>query len=162
MAYTISENCTGCTACAGICPVQAISGEKKSLHAIDPGPCIQCGACGRICPAGAVSDHFGIVISRVPRKAWPRPLFDLAACMSCGICLETCPAGVISQSLQQVGSRHLFPYLADGKGCIACGFCAQDCPVDAVTMAGPEEAAQDKANRQTADPEKADAKESAA
>ena len=134
MAYFISNACTGCTSCSRICPVQAIFGEKKEKHRVDPNTCIQCGACGRICPAGAVQDSFGIVTARVPKKLWPRPFFDLAACMSCGVCQDTCPAGVIGQSLQQVGSRHLFPFLEDATGCIACGFCAQDCPVEAITM----------------------------
>ena len=138
MAFRMTDNCTGCTACQALCPADAISGNKKSLHTIDPDACILCGACGRICPAGAVFDHFGIAIPRVPRKAWDRPVFNLKICMSCGICQESCPAGAIAMALQQVGSRHLFPFLADKKGCIACGFCAQDCPVDAVTMTAPQ------------------------
>jgi formate hydrogenlyase subunit 6/NADH:ubiquinone oxidoreductase subunit I len=138
MAYFILDACTGCTACSRICPVQAILGEKKARHQIDPDRCIQCGACGRICPAGAVQDSFGILVSQTPKKQWPRPQFDLSACMSCGVCQDSCPAGVIAQSLQQVGNRHLFPFLENAAGCIACGFCAQDCPVDAITLVVPE------------------------
>ena len=44
----------GCTACARQCPVQAISGERKSPHEIDPALCIKCGNCKTACRFGAV------------------------------------------------------------------------------------------------------------
>ncbi|MDD9303434.1 MAG: 4Fe-4S binding protein [Desulfobacter sp.] len=134
MAYTISDACIGCRACALICPATAISGEKKQLHFIDGQACIECGACGRVCPSGAVTDEFGLVLERIPKKEWERPYFDLSACLSCTVCLDTCPTGALTQERQKVGSTHLFPCLENEKLCIACGFCVQDCPVDAVTM----------------------------
>ncbi len=44
------DRCAGCGACARICPVEAISGEKEKLHVIDQKICIQCGACLSTCP----------------------------------------------------------------------------------------------------------------
>jgi len=54
MPYTITENCTGCTACMKRCPTDAITGERKLLHVIDPELCIDCGACGVVCPDEAI------------------------------------------------------------------------------------------------------------
>lgn len=48
------ENCTGCTACARNCPVNAISGERRGIHIIDQETCIKCGACMEKCKFNAV------------------------------------------------------------------------------------------------------------
>lgn len=48
------ELCKGCTKCARLCPVSAISGELKKPHTIDVSKCIKCGACKDGCPFHAI------------------------------------------------------------------------------------------------------------
>jgi electron transport complex protein RnfB len=134
MAYLILDSCIGCRACLTICPSNAVTGEKKELHTINPVICIDCGACGRVCPVLAVEDNFGIVTEQVRKKDWEKPFFNLDTCMSCDICLDTCPTGALDSNMQKVGSSHAFPYLPDESLCMGCGFCATDCPVTAITM----------------------------
>jgi len=49
-----ADKCTGCTACARKCPVNAISGGKKEVHTINPELCTKCGVCAATCKFNAI------------------------------------------------------------------------------------------------------------
>lgn len=53
-AICFSANCTGCLACAEVCPQKAISmqtdAQGRILPQVDMEKCIKCGKCKRICP----------------------------------------------------------------------------------------------------------------
>ncbi|OGF06004.1 MAG: NADH dehydrogenase [Candidatus Edwardsbacteria bacterium RIFOXYD12_FULL_50_11] len=50
----VPEKCVGCTACARVCPVTAISGQVKKPHVIDQEACIKCGNCVTKCKFDAI------------------------------------------------------------------------------------------------------------
>jgi len=55
LSYSIvADNCTGCTACKKVCPVSAISGDRKAPHVIDQSKCIRCGSCITACKFDAI------------------------------------------------------------------------------------------------------------
>ena len=49
--------CTGCMVCQRNCPVNAISGQRRQLHVIDPNVCIRCGICTQVCNFNAIQVH---------------------------------------------------------------------------------------------------------
>ena len=53
--YIIDKTkCIGCSACAKVCPVNAISGKIKEPFEIDSSKCIKCGACMARCKFNAI------------------------------------------------------------------------------------------------------------
>jgi Na+-translocating ferredoxin:NAD+ oxidoreductase subunit B len=60
------ELCAGCGACAGRCPMAAVSvGEGRA--ALNPGRCIGCGLCVAACPSGAAALRRKEKVYRPPR-----------------------------------------------------------------------------------------------
>jgi len=55
LSYSIDEEkCKKCGLCAKNCPVECISGDKKTPYKIDEAACIKCGACEEKCKFDAV------------------------------------------------------------------------------------------------------------
>lgn len=131
MAFIITENCTGCTACIRRCPTDAITGERKLLHVINPELCIDCGACGVVCPDEAIYDNQGNLCEMLKPAARPKAYVDLQSCVGCEWCVWACPFdALIMTSL--TGSSHFRVAEVIAKKCVGCTLCELDCPYDAI------------------------------
>lgn len=54
MAARVDEDaCTGCGACAEVCPAEAIT--VNDVAKVDPELCTECGACTEECPVEAIT-----------------------------------------------------------------------------------------------------------
>ena len=145
MAYKITEACIGCTACAKICPVFAITGERSALHSINGKRCIDCGACGRVCQKSAITDKSGNICAPIKRAQWPKPVITKEECSACSICVNDCTAGALKISLPQFrGDLKVFAELDKPQKCTGCAVCASHCPLGAIKMETPIETSMGK------------------
>lgn len=55
LKYVILDNCIGCGLCKSVCPVDAISGDRREIHKIDQDLCIKCDACVEACRINAIA-----------------------------------------------------------------------------------------------------------
>ncbi|MDR0502975.1 MAG: 4Fe-4S binding protein [Treponema sp.] len=140
MAYNINENCTGCTACAKLCPVFAITrkegpGEKNTRYIINEKRCVDCGVCGRICQKEAISDSAGKICVPVKRAQWQKPAIDAAVCSACSICVNDCTSGALAISPPEFrGDINVFAQLSNPQKCTGCAICRSHCPISAIVM----------------------------
>lgn len=134
MSYSISELCNGCGACSKICPVAAVSGEKKQRHIIREALCIECGACGRICTASAVLDDKGEIVPKMKKSEWPRPLINKDMCAACENCVVVCPVQAMAMADEALSQAENHAVLAQPNKCVSCGWCKDNCMFDAITM----------------------------
>lgn len=98
VAHVDPARCTGCGACASVCPkhlialIPATATAVVDCHSTDPGAtvrkvcdagCIGCKICEKACPAGAVhvTDNLAVI--------------DQSLCTHCGTCAAKCPRKVI-------------------------------------------------------------------
>jgi len=132
MAYTIKDNCVGCTACTKRCPTGAISGDRKTLHEIDPGLCIDCGACGVVCPEDCIYDTFGNQTFMLKKTERPMAFVDEQACTGCDKCTPRCPFDALDLVEVPDPDRFSGVMTVNEKNCTGCHECEKACPYDAI------------------------------
>ena len=55
VAQVDRDRCVACSACAKVCPRQAVSVWRGCWAAVDIVRCVGCGKCAKICPADAIA-----------------------------------------------------------------------------------------------------------
>ena len=135
MSYRIVDGCTGCSRCAALCPVRAISGTIKQPFLINEKRCVECGVCARSCAKSVIVDRHGQVPPLVPRKLWPVPIINSELCSACGICVDACGMNALDISRPQYsGDYHVYAILREVKKCVGCSLCVDECPLNAIKM----------------------------
>ncbi|MCC7106689.1 MAG: 4Fe-4S binding protein [Chloroflexi bacterium] len=141
MSFIITDKCVGCSACEIVCPVDAISGVKKSFYFVDPKVCIDCGACGRACPYDAILDTYGDLAAKVRRTEWAKPVIQEEICSGCKYCVEICPFECLSLDGVEGMPWVSVAVLSDAKSCVSCYLCESACDKGAIVLRPPENVA---------------------
>ncbi len=134
MPHDITETCIGCTACAAICPTEAIYGEKKMLHHIIPERCIDCAACSAVCPVECILDEVGEIKPRRKLADLPKAKVIEESCTGCEFCVDVCPYGCISLRSGAKVEGVLAVADVDPAKCVGCGLCVAVCDKEAILV----------------------------
>src|SRR5262245_27168859 len=135
-AHYIFEACTGCTVCARVCPTNAITGEQKKMHYIDPKLCINCSVCGVYCPFDAIKDPHDEIVKRIMPREIPKAKVIEELCTGCEFCIHVCPFDALKLS-PLPGADPLDPVkIAEviEKNCVSCKLCEQVCIKGAIVV----------------------------
>ncbi len=130
IAHLITDDCTGCTICAKVCPTGAITGESKEMFFIDPETCINCSVCGIFCPFDAINDQHNVLVPKMKHKEIPKALVIDDLCTGCDFCVTVCPFDSITLEDTDVGFTPVAR--VNEKTCVSCKLCEQVCIKDAI------------------------------
>ena len=134
MPHVILDNCIGCTLCAVKCPTEAIAGDKKNLHHIDPALCIDCGVCGIHCPVEAIIDPLGDIVKKIKPPAIPKAKVDAETCTACEFCVDICPFDCISMQPRHGHPEFFKIAVVDEKKCVSCKLCETVCIKESISV----------------------------
>lgn len=131
-AASIAAACTGCGACAPVCPQHIVSLDGDGRPTLDfaQGECSFCGACADACPE-PVFDRSMVAFDHVAAIGEDCFAGRGIVCQSCG---DACPESAI-RFRPRLGGPAL-PELAADR-CSGCGACIATCPARAVTLSAP-------------------------
>ena len=125
VARIVEKDCIGCALCIDACPVDAIVGASKYLHAVIPERCTGCELCIPACPVDCIelvprSNEVALPAVAASEYASPLP------CIACGWCEKVCPVDLNPQALHvafETGASDEAAF-----DCIECTACTRACP----------------------------------
>lgn len=124
-ARIVEKDCIGCALCINACPVDAIAGASKFLHAVISERCTGCELCVPACPVDCIE-----LVARSNQVARPLPEASgnptSLPCIACGWCASACPVDLDPQALHIAFDTGT----PDGTAleCIECTACTRACP----------------------------------
>jgi len=124
VARIVEADCIGCALCIDACPVDAIAGTSKFLHAVIPERCTGCELCIPACPVDCIElvarSNEGAGAPTDPANASALP------CIACGWCEKACPVDLDARALHvafETGASNNAVF-----DCIECTACTRACP----------------------------------
>ena len=123
VARIVEPDCIGCALCIDACPVDAIAGASKYLHAVIPERCTGCELCIPACPVDCIE-----LVARSEEVTEPPAPANAATlpCIGCGRCEPACPVDLKPEVLHvafETGDTD-----TSVVDCIECTACTRACP----------------------------------
>jgi 4Fe-4S ferredoxin len=128
------EECIYCSACAELCPADAITvvntPDACSIE-VDEDKCVYCGVCKRVCPQEAIRTVCVTCMhsDEIEKPAITGDIFIGSDCINCGWCKEICPVDAAEVTKPFDGE-----ITTTEEDCVGCGSCVDLCACNAIVL----------------------------
>ncbi|SIQ84281.1 4Fe-4S binding domain-containing protein [Aromatoleum tolulyticum] len=121
-AVAVSDACTLCMSCVGVCPTGALSAATDAMRlGFLEKSCVQCGLCASSCPENAIALTPRLLLDDAARRVVPLKEAEIFHCVRCGAAMGAKP--IIDTMLARLAGHSMFASEAQRRRLQMCADC---------------------------------------